>query len=165
MGMAGVVMIDRYPIQLRPEISFHLVHEAAGEGAQVSHLGGILWRHDEAELMPVLTAAVDEGAAVGLVLDGRIGPPLFTIPGDAVPFEIAQMGIDGFAAHASHFGTTTGSLPIEFDDACLDDDPPCPEADAAPVPAPPSPVPGNGRRHLRAPAPGVEPAASPDGPG
>jgi len=53
--------------------------------------------------MPVLTAALDEGAAVGLVLDGRIGPAPFTIPGDAVPFEIAQMGIDGFAKRASHF--------------------------------------------------------------
>jgi len=36
MGMAGVVMIDGYPIQLRLEISFQLVHEAAGEGAQVA---------------------------------------------------------------------------------------------------------------------------------
>ena len=28
MGVAGIVVIDRYPIQIRPEIGFHLLHEA-----------------------------------------------------------------------------------------------------------------------------------------
>ena len=161
MGVAGIVVIDRYPIQIRPEIGFHLLHKATGKGAQVAHLRGILRRHDEAELMPVLTAALDEGAAVRLILDGRIDPPLLTVPGDAVPFEISQMGIDRFAERASHLRTTITTLRIELDHARLDDDPPCPKADAAPVLAPPFPAPRKGCHHLRAAAPGVEPAASP----
>ncbi|WP_291618383.1 hypothetical protein [Bradyrhizobium sp.] len=164
MGVTGVVVIDCYPIQLRPEIGFHLLHEAAGEGAQVVHLSGILRRQDEAELMPVLAAALDEGPAVGLVLHRRIDPPLLSVPRDAVPFEIAQMGIDRFAERALLLRAAATTLRIESDHARLDHDPPCPETNAAPVQAPPSAVSRKRCDHLRAAAPGVEPATSPDGP-
>ena len=33
MGMARVVMIDCDPVEPRPEVLLHLVHEGAGEGA------------------------------------------------------------------------------------------------------------------------------------
>ena len=51
------------------EVLLHLPHEVAGEAAQVAHLDGVFRRDDEAELMPVLPAALDEGAAVRLVLE------------------------------------------------------------------------------------------------
>jgi hypothetical protein len=34
MGVAGVVVIDCDPIELRPEVLFHLVHEASSEPPQ-----------------------------------------------------------------------------------------------------------------------------------
>jgi hypothetical protein len=40
-----------------PEIALHLADQVAGEGLEVSHLGGILRRDDEAEMMPVVEAA------------------------------------------------------------------------------------------------------------
>ena len=68
VGVAGIVVIDRDPIELGTKVGLQLPHQVAGEAAQIAHLDGILGRHDEAELMAVLTAAGDEGAAVGLVL-------------------------------------------------------------------------------------------------
>ena len=68
MEMARVVVIDRDPVEPGIQVGFHLPHEVAGEAAQVAQLGGVLWRHDEAELVPVLSATLDEGAAVRLVL-------------------------------------------------------------------------------------------------
>jgi hypothetical protein len=68
VGVAGIVVIDRDPIQSSSEVTFELSHQVAGEAAQVAHLDGILRRHDEAELMPVFPATGDKGAPVGLIL-------------------------------------------------------------------------------------------------
>ena len=38
VGMAGVVMVDRDPVEPRVEVLLHLPHEVAGEAAQVAHL-------------------------------------------------------------------------------------------------------------------------------
>ena len=35
LGVAGIVMTDRYPIELRPQICLHLLHQIAGDSAQV----------------------------------------------------------------------------------------------------------------------------------
>src|SRR5215469_2026183 len=42
MGIVGVPVIDRDPIEPGPEIAFHLGHEVAGEGLEVGHFSGIL---------------------------------------------------------------------------------------------------------------------------
>ena len=97
VGMAGVVVIDRDPVELRAEVGFHLLHQIAGELAQVGQLGAVLGRDDEAELMAVLAAPLQEGAAVRLVL-GRIDLALLAVPGDAVPFEIAQVRVHRLGA-------------------------------------------------------------------
>ena len=102
VGMAGVVMIDRDPVELGAEVLFHLPHEVAGEAAQVAHFGGILGRHDEAELMTVLPAALDKGLAVRLVLERRIGAALLAVARHPVAFEVAQMGVGGLAHRAAH---------------------------------------------------------------
>ena len=94
VGMAGVVMVDRDPVEPGGEIQLHLAHEVAGEAAKVGHFGGILWRHDETKLMAIFPAALHKGLAVGLVLEGGIGPAPLPIPGDPVPFEVTKMGVD-----------------------------------------------------------------------
>ena len=39
VGMTGVVMVDRDPVQPGGQIQFHLAHEVAGEAAKVAHFG------------------------------------------------------------------------------------------------------------------------------
>jgi DNA-binding LytR/AlgR family response regulator len=73
VGMTGIVMVDRYPVEPRGEIQFHLAHEVAGKAAKVSHFGGILRRHDEAKLVAIFPAALHKGLAVDLVLEAGIG--------------------------------------------------------------------------------------------
>ena len=63
---------------------------------------GVLRRDDEPELMPVLSPALDEGAAVRFVLDRRIGAALFSFAGHPVAFEIAQMRVGRAARDAAH---------------------------------------------------------------
>jgi hypothetical protein len=63
--------------------------EVAGKGPEVDHLGGILRRDDEAEMMPVVEAASREGPW------RRCGPrcaALLTVPGDAVALEVGDVG-------------------------------------------------------------------------
>ena len=102
MGVAGVVVIDRNPIELRAEVGFHLPHEVTGEAAKVAHLDGILRRDDEAELVAVLPPALDEGTAIRLVLDGGIGAALLAVAHHPVAFEVAQMGVGRLAHRAAH---------------------------------------------------------------
>jgi hypothetical protein len=54
-------MTDRDPIEPGPEIALHLGCQVACEGFGIGHLGGILRRDDEAEMMPVALAASREG--------------------------------------------------------------------------------------------------------
>jgi hypothetical protein len=69
-GLLGVPVIDADPIELRAEILFHLAHQIAGEGLEVRHLHGVVGRDDEAEMMPIVLAALGEGAAIGVVRSG-----------------------------------------------------------------------------------------------
>ncbi len=156
--MAGVVVIDRDPVELRSEVDFHLLHQVAGGLAQVSQLGAILGRDDEAELMTVVTAPIEESTAVLRVTLGRIDPALLTVLGHAVPFEVTQVCIHGFGA--DELPSADGSaLRVEFYDAGLHRHPPRPGARPAPVPAPRAPILQRQRR-CNAPAARVEPAAS-----
>ena len=75
--MAGVVMVDRDPVEAGGEIQFHLAHEVAGEAAKVGHFGCILGCDDEPKLMAIFPAALHERLAVGLVLESGIGPAPF----------------------------------------------------------------------------------------
>ena len=97
MRMAGVVMIDRDPIEARLEVLLHLPHEVARETSEIGHFVGIFRRHNEAELMPVLTSPLDECLAISLVLKGRIGLSFLAVAVDSIPLEVAKMGIDCLA--------------------------------------------------------------------
>src|SRR6516225_325619 len=125
MGMAGVVMIDRDPVEVCLQVLLHLSHEVARKSSQISHFTGILGRDNKAELMPIFTAPLDKGLAVGLVLESRIGLSFLAVPVDPIPFEIAKMGIDRPARRLGLLGAMRSPLPplgVEPDDPRLDRD-------------------------------------------
>ncbi|HEY8065105.1 MAG TPA: hypothetical protein VIF40_10315 [Methylosinus sp.] len=157
--MAGVVMVDGDPVEARVEVRLHLPHEVTGEASQVGHVDGILRRDDETELMTIVASALDEGAAVRLVLESGIGVALLAVVGDAIAFEIAEMGVDGLARGAAHLRTMRAALWIELHDARLDDDATRSKPSGGVAP-PAAAVSRQRRRHLRASPPRVEPAAS-----
>lgn len=163
--MTGVVVVDGDPVEARVKVCLHLPHEIAGEGAQVLHLRGILRRDDEAELVPVAAAALDEGLAVGLVLDGRVHPALLPVPGDAVALDIAQMRIDGLARR-HEFLAAPALLPLlrQLDDARLHHDAAGMKADAIGVLLPPAAVLRQACCHPAAAAAGIEAATLFPGP-
>jgi hypothetical protein len=58
-------VIDRDPIQPRAEIPLQVAHQLAGEGTEGGHLGGVFGRDREAEMMPVILAALGESLRIG----------------------------------------------------------------------------------------------------
>src|SRR3546814_9076566 len=68
--LVGVPMIDGDPVEPGAEIARHVVHQFAGERLEVGHLACVLGRDDEAEMMPVVLAALREGIAIGVVRAG-----------------------------------------------------------------------------------------------
>jgi hypothetical protein len=89
--VACVVVIDRDPVEFRPEVCFHLLHQIAGGLARVGQVRAILGRDDEAELMAIVASPLQESAAVLHVALGRIDLTLRAILGHAVPFEVTQV--------------------------------------------------------------------------
>ena len=65
--IVGVPVIDGDPVELGAEIPLDVGHQLAGEGAKIGHLGRILGRHREPEMMPVVLAPLGEGLRVGVL--------------------------------------------------------------------------------------------------
>ena len=157
--MAGVVMVDRDPVEAGSQIQFHLTHEVAGEAAKVSHFGCILGRDDEPKLMTISPTALHKGLAVGLVLESGIGLAPFAVTRNTIPFKVTQMGIDGPAHCPAHLRPPCAPpLRIEPDHPCLDHHSPRPEA-ACGISLPPAflALPSKRGHDLRTPAARVEP--------
>ena len=57
MGIVGVPMIDRYPVELGAEVMLGVLHELAGEGPKVRHVTGVFRRDREPKMMPVPIAS------------------------------------------------------------------------------------------------------------
>lgn len=112
--VVGVPMVDRHPVELRVEILGRVLHELAGEGAQVGHLAGVFGRDDEAEMVPVVFAPAGERLDVGLLRSRVEHMRPGAVAGDALAFEIADMPCQGRGAEAG-----AGMA----DDACGDDRP------------------------------------------
>src|SRR5712691_4276537 len=91
MGMAGIKMVHRHPIELRSQVSFEFAHEVAGEAGQVAEAHTVLRRDNDAELVAIVLAAIEEGIAVGPVLRRRIKPPTLAIARGAVALNITEM--------------------------------------------------------------------------
>ena len=84
----------RGPIELRLQIHLHLRHQIADGLAQVAELDAVLGRGNEAELVAILPATLEKGAAFRRVLVGREALALLTVAHDAVALEVAQMRVD-----------------------------------------------------------------------
>jgi hypothetical protein len=93
--IVGVPVIDRDPIEARPEIALHLGHEVAGERLEVGHFSGILRRDDEAEVMPIVMAAAREGRRIEPVLRGAEHVGFLAAARDTVTFEVGNVGRQG----------------------------------------------------------------------
>jgi len=91
--MAGIVMIDRDPVEFCSEIRLHLLHQTARGLARVGHFHPFLGGDDETELVPVIAAAVQEGATILHVALARVNLPLLAILRHAVTFEIAEVRV------------------------------------------------------------------------
>jgi hypothetical protein len=87
--MPGVGMFDRDPVEVGAEITLHLPHEIADERFEVIEL--VLGRDDEAELVAVLTTAIEERLPVRPVAGGIIEPAWRAMRGDPVALDVAQV--------------------------------------------------------------------------
>jgi hypothetical protein len=162
VGVAGVVVIDRDPVELGPEVGFHLLHQIAGRLARIGKVHAVLGRDDETELVPVIAAPVEKGTAVLHIALGRIDLALLSVTGHAVAFEIAQVCVD--RSGADELAAARGSaLRVELHHASLHRNATRPCARAAPVPAPRAPILERQRR-CSTPPTRIEPAASLAGP-
>src|SRR3569833_1225050 len=91
MRIVGVPMIDSDPVQPRREIALDVHHQLAGEGTQILHLGGILRRDDEAEMMPITLDTACERLLIrllGLCVEHR---GVCAIARDTIALEIADV--------------------------------------------------------------------------
>ncbi len=96
--VVGVPVIHRHPIQPRPQVGFHAAHQMPGVGAQVVQLGAVLWRHDEAEMVPIVGGPFLEGIKVGFISLRPVGPSRFAISARAVALDVAQVFRQGLRA-------------------------------------------------------------------
>ena len=95
--MAGVEVVDRDPIELGPEVFLHLLHHLAGETAKIGQPVAVLGRDDEAELMPVLSPALQKLAAIRRISLRSVEPAPFSFPVRPVALQIAQMRVGSLA--------------------------------------------------------------------
>ncbi len=109
--MPGVEMIGGHPVELGVEVVFHLRHQIAHEGFEVAHASAVLGRDNETELIGVALLALQEPAAIGLVVLAVVELAGAASAGDAVALDIVQVRAGG----AEIGGAMTG-------DARLDDD-------------------------------------------
>jgi hypothetical protein len=91
MRMTGIKMVHRDPVELRSQVTFEFGHEVAGEAGEIAEAHTVLRRDDDAKLVAVVLAAIEEGVAVGPILRRRIQPAALAIARGAVALNITQM--------------------------------------------------------------------------
>ena len=134
------------------EVLLHLVHERLRvKLPQAPQLRPVLGCDDEPELMAVLPPASDKRLAVGAILDRRIDPAGFPVPGYAVALQVTQVG-----------GSRPACASLELHYPRLHHHAAAAEADA-PLDRP-LVLARKRSRDLRAPAASIEPAAPPSPP-
>jgi hypothetical protein len=65
--IVGVPVVDRQPVEPRPEIPFGIGHQLSGEGSQIGHFASVLRRDDEPEMVAIVLASFCERAPIGAV--------------------------------------------------------------------------------------------------
>ncbi len=91
MGVIGVPVIHRDPIEPGAEVRLHLFGQVAGEGFEVVHLRGILGRDNEAEVMPVPVTAFGKAQIIGAVGLRIEHDAALAFLRDTIAFEIFEM--------------------------------------------------------------------------
>jgi len=91
VGVAGVEVIDRHPIEPGAKVGLHLAHHVAREAAKVRQSVAVLGCDDEAEAVPVLRAPLHEGRTVGTVGVRPIELAALAVARGAVPLQVAQV--------------------------------------------------------------------------
>jgi hypothetical protein len=91
MGIVRIPMIHCHPVQLGPEIAFGICHQFSGKGAEVSHLGRVLGRDREPEMMPVILAPLRESLTVSVVRFNVEHSRICAVARDALTFEIRDV--------------------------------------------------------------------------
>lgn len=91
VGMAGVEVIDRDPVELRAEIVFHPRHQPPGQRLEVVIFRTVLGRDDEAELVAVAVPALAKLPAIDDIGVGAVQCTRLPLACRAVALEIAQV--------------------------------------------------------------------------
>src|SRR3546814_11692560 len=73
VGMAGVEVVDRHPVELRSEILLHPRHQSPGERFQILIVRAVLRADDEAELVAVVLRPLARKSGVS----GKSGAVLY----------------------------------------------------------------------------------------
>jgi len=114
MGIIGVPVLDRDPVEPGLKVLLHVGEEVAGERLEVSHLDSFLGADNESEMMPIPTAALGKGRRVGGVAFGIEQPGVPAVSGHSLALEISD--VSGKRGRAERSTAVAG-------DARLDDDP------------------------------------------
>ena len=91
MRIGRVVMIGRYPIESRPQITFHLRHDVTGIGSEITQFFSVLGRNDNAELMSVINAAFMKFLTIKEHLITTIENAFLAFASRAVSLDVIQM--------------------------------------------------------------------------
>lgn len=92
MGMLGVPVVDRDPIEAGVEILFHLRDEITGEGPEIGHVDGIVGRDDESEMVAIVLTPLREGLRIGVVTARSEEMGFLSITGHALAAQIVEVG-------------------------------------------------------------------------
>jgi hypothetical protein len=84
VGIVRIPVIDGNPVQPGAEIALGIRHQLTGKGAQIGHLGRVLRRYDEAEMMAVVLASLGEDALIDRLGSRVEHTGIRAIPGNAV---------------------------------------------------------------------------------
>ena len=101
--MAGVVVIDCNPIELRPEVFLDSRHEPPGERLEVVIFYPVLGADDDAELVAIVPRLFEPSVAVHLVGIGTIELPAPAFARRTIALDVAQMRLGGSEALAAEF--------------------------------------------------------------
>jgi hypothetical protein len=112
MGLAGIEMIGRHPIEPGAEVGFHLPHQVADEWFEVGDFPRVLRCHDEAKLVAIAFTSLSESLGIGAIVTFIVELAGITLARDAVALDVAQMGL-----HLARIAC------VDADDPSLDDDP------------------------------------------
>src|SRR5262245_6133305 len=91
VGMPGVEMIGGNPVEAGRQVLLHVPHETTHERLEVGHVGTVLRRHDEAELIRVTLLSLQEAAAVSHIVLPVVNLAGTTFTGNTVAHDVVLM--------------------------------------------------------------------------